>query len=194
MFDDPREDELTPGERRAFDALPREQPPPPSLEERTVAMLRTHGHLATPIGAAPSQRRWGPGLRWSAPWIAGAAAAALAIFASGVAVGQYVGTRNAALVIDANARGSAAELAGHVQRAGSLYVAALASLSQLPDSGSQVARDSARIVALRVLGEAAQEIALLAPDDPLAVAVLRGLNQRNRDQVPTVPSRSVVWY
>jgi len=192
MFDDPR-DELSPAEQEAFDALPREQQPPPSLEQRTVALLRAHGHLATPITAAPSRHRWG-GMHWSAPWIAGAAAAALAVFASGVAVGQYVGTRNAALVIDANARGSAAELAGHVQRAGSLYVAALASLSQLPDSGSHVARDSARIVALRVLGEAAQEIALLAPDDPLAVAVLRGLNQRSRDQVPTVPSRSVVWY
>jgi hypothetical protein len=193
MFDDPR-DELSPAEQEAFDALPREQQPPPSLEERTVAMLRGHGHLATPIGAARPRRRSGLAIRWSAPWIAGAAAASLAIFASGVAVGQYVGTRNAALVIDANARGSAAELAGHVQRAGSLYVAALASLSQLPDSGSEAPRDSARIVALRVLGEAAQEIALLAPDDPLAVAVLRGLNQRSRDQYPTAPSRSVVWY
>lgn len=192
MFDDPR-DELSPAEQEAFDALPREQQPPPSLEERTVALLHAHGHLATPITDAPSRRRWGR-MHWSAPWVAGAVAAALAVFASGVAVGQYLGTRNAALVIDANARGSAAELAGHVQRAGSLYVAALASLSQLPDSGSQVARDSARIVALRVLGEAAEEIALLAPDDPLAVAVLRGLNQRSRDRVPTVPSRSVVWY
>jgi hypothetical protein len=56
------------------------------------------------------------------------------------------------------------------------------------------ARDSVRAVALTVLGEAAEEMALLAPDDPLAAAVLRGLNQRSRQQEPAAPSRSVVWY
>jgi hypothetical protein len=124
----------------------------------------------------------------------GAVAAALAVFASGIAVGQYLGTRNAALLVEATGRESADELVAHVQRAGALYTTALAALSQLPDTGNAAARDSVRIVALRVLGQAAQEMALLAPDDPLAAAVLRGLNQRSRDNSPTAPSRSVVWY
>ena len=80
-----------------------------------------------------------------------------------------------------------------LRRAGHLPTP-LAALSQLPDSGNAAARDSVRIVALRVLGQAAQEMALIAPDDPLAAAVLRGLNQRSRENSPTAPSRSVVWY
>ncbi len=193
MTDETR-DELSPAERRAFDALPREQAPAQSLEDRTVALLRRAGHLPTPITATH-----GGGLRhvpvvharW---WLTGAVAAALAVFASGLAVGQYLGARNAAMVMSASGRQSAAELAAHMQRAGSLYVSALASLSQLPDTGNAAARESARRVALQVLGAAAQEMALLAPDDPLAAAVLRGLNQRSRESDPTAPSRSVVWY
>jgi hypothetical protein len=192
MFDDPR-DELSPAEQEAFDALPREQQPPLSLEERTVALLRAHGHLATPITAAPSRRRMG-GMHWSTPWVAGAVAAALAVFASGMAVGQYLGARNAALVIGANQRVSAAELAAHVERAGQLYVAALASLNQQRDTSDIAERALARQAALTVLGSAAEEIAHIAPDDPLAAAVLRGLNQRARNQRPEPPSRSVIWY
>jgi len=193
MFDDPR-DELSPAEREAFDALPREQRPPPALEERTVALLRAHGHLATPIAEAPSRRRMGGGMRWSAPWVAGAVAAALAVFASGMAVGQYLGARNAALVIGANQRVSAAELAAHVERAGQLYVAALASLNREPDTSDVAGRALARQAALTVLGAAAEEISHIAPDDPLAAAVLRGLNQRARNERPEPPSRSVIWY
>lgn len=191
MMDDPR-DELSPAERRAMDALPRELAPGDDLEDRTVALLRRAGHLPTPITAV--RRSAGAPSRTVPVWLAGSVAAALALFASGVAVGQYLGTRNAAMVLSATDRQSAAEVAAHVQRAGSLYVAALASLGQLPDSGDAAARESARRVALQVLGAAAEEMALLAPDDPLAAAVLRGLNQRSRENVPTAPSRSVVWY
>ncbi len=183
-------EELSAAERRAFEGLRREAAPPADLEERTVAMLRRAGHLPTPLAAyrgtaAQTRTAW---------WLGGAVAAALALFASGMVVGQYLGTRNAAMLVEATGRESADELVAHVQRAGALYTAALASLSQLPDSGNAAARDSVRIAALRVLGQAAQEMALLAPDDPLAAAVLRGLNQRSRENSPTAPSRSVVWY
>jgi hypothetical protein len=193
MTDDPR-DELSPAERRAFAALPRELAPAADLEERTVALLRRAGHLPTPITAAgrpPATRAPAVAIRW---WLTGAVAAALAVFASGLAVGQYLGARNAAMLMSASGQPSAAEVAARVQRAGSLYVAALASLSELPDTGDADARASAQRVALRVLGAAAEEMALLAPDDPLAAAVLRGLNQRSRESGPTAPSRSVVWY
>lgn len=175
-------DELSPAERRALSNLPREMDPPAGLEERVVALLRRRGHLPIPL------RRRGQ-LR---PWLVGAAAAALAIFASGVALGQYIGSRH---VLDAVGKAaSASEVAAHVQRAGSLYVAALSSLSQVPDSANAAARDSVRAVAMRILGEAAQEMALIAPDDPLAAAVLRGLSARSRQQEPVPASRTVVWY
>jgi len=183
-------DGLGQAEREAFSRLPREAAPPADLEDRTVALLRRAGHLPTPLAA---RRGVAPAAR--APWwIGGAVAAGLALFASGIAVGQYLGTRNAEQLVRATGRESAEELAAHVQRAGVLYTTALAALSQLPDSGNAAARDSVRVVALRVLGQAAQEMALIAPDDPLAAAVLRGLNQRSRENGPTAPSRSVVWY
>jgi len=189
MMDDPRE-ELSGAEQRAFAALARERDPAAELEERTVAMLRRHGLFPTPITAARPHARMPVHRVW---WISGAVAAALAVFASGLAVGQYLGARNAAMVVTASNQ-SAAQLAAHMQRAGALYKTALAQLSQMPDSGNTAVRDSVRRVALAVLGEAAQEVALFAPDDPLATAVLRGLNQRSRDNQPIAPSRSVVWY
>jgi hypothetical protein len=189
MFEHP-DDQLSSAERQAFAALPREQQPDETLEERVVALLRREGHLATPITAGQRHHARTPRV-W---WVSGAVAAALAVFASGVAVGQLLGTRSALRVMDANSRMSAAELAARVQRAGAIYVAALASLSHLPDTASPSAKDSAQDAAVKVLGQAAQEIALLMPDDPLAAAVLRGLNQRSREQDPTVPSLSVVWY
>jgi hypothetical protein len=187
MTDDPRAGELSPGERQAFDALPREAATPPGLEERTVALLRRHGHLPTPLHAP---RRGGAGVPhvW---WAAAAAVAAITLFGSGIAVGQYIGTRNAVSLVNAR---DASEAADHMRRAGDQYVAALASLVQLPDSSDTQARDRARETAVRILGAAAEEIAHLAPDDPLAAAVLRGLNHRDRVEGPDAPSRTVVWY
>jgi len=187
MTDDPQAGELSPGERRAFETLPHEAAPPPGLEERTVALLRRHGHLPTPL-IAPHRGRPGVPHAW---WAAAAAVAAFALFGSGVAVGQYIGARNAVSLVSAR---DAAEAADHVRRAGDQYVAALASLVQFPDSSDIQARDRARETAVRILGAAAEEIAHLAPDDPLAAAVLRGLNQRDRVEGPDSPSRTVVWY
>ena len=190
MFDDPRDETLSPAEQSAFDALPREVRAPPSLEERTVALLRAHGQLPIPLGRARAVS--GVLEHTRVLWIAGAIAASLALFASGVALGQYLGARS---VADIASRGlSAADAAEHIQRAGSLYVAALASLGALPDSTDPEARETARQAALTVLGTAAEEVVHLAPNDPLAAAVLRGLEQRGRLQRPAPPSRSVVWF
>ncbi len=76
MHDDDPVDELSAAERQAFAALPREQMPPPSLEERTVSRLRAQGLLPYPITMARPRR-------WGGPWLAGAVAAGLALFASG---------------------------------------------------------------------------------------------------------------
>lgn len=69
------ENELTPEERAAFGALPREREPSRLLEERTVAALRERGHLR-PGSRAPRILR------------ATAAAAAVAVFLGGFAAGR----------------------------------------------------------------------------------------------------------
>jgi hypothetical protein len=183
------DEELSPAEKRAFAALPRELEPNASLEERTVAMLRQHGQLPIPLAThrgtgAPTHRTW---------WIAAAAAAVL-VFGSGMAVGQYIGMQQTVTLAQLSARSSATEAALHVRRAGDLYVAALASLNNLRDTTDVQGREQARKFALAALGAAAEEVAHIAPDDPLAAAVLRGLNQRTRDQQPPASSRTVVWY
>lgn len=180
-------DDLSPAEQSAMAALPREADLPAGMEDRIVGLLRQHGHLPTPITAARGATR-----RVSPAWLTGALAASLALFASGLAVGMVMGQRGALQVFQATR--TTAEMTARVQVAGAHYVEALAALSQLPPNASPAARDSVRTVALRVLGEAAQEMALLAPDDPLAAAVLRGLNARSRQGDPAAPSRSVVWY
>jgi hypothetical protein len=184
-------DELTPAERRAFDALPGSRPPRAELEDRVVAALQRRGLLPIPLAQAPAARR-----RY-APWLVGAAAASLALFASGFAIGQYLGARSGAAAalsgVDAT-RGSAAQVAAHAERAGALYVAALTALNQLGDSTDAATWARARRVAIGALGAAAEEVAHLAPNDPLAAAVLRGLNERNREQGPAPSSRSVVWF
>ena len=186
---DPREpmrDDLSPAERRAFDALPREIDLPPDMEDRAVAMMRRAGHLPTPLTA----HRGAVARPHRKMWLVGAVAAALAIFASGIAVGQYVGMNKTATMVMAR---NASEAANQVQRTGDRYIAALASLGQLRDTSDVAGRDRAKETALAVLGAAAEEIAHLAPDDPLAAAVLRGLNERSRNK-SDAPSRSVIWY
>ena len=185
------DEELSPAEKRAFAALPRELEPKASLEDRTVAMLRQHGQLPIPLVSRRQDARTPRRYYWIA---SGAIAAALAIFASGIAVGQYLGMSGAMSLAQLTAQSSATQAAAHVRRAGDLYVAALASLNNLRDTTDVQGREQARKFALAALGAAAEEVAHIAPDDPLAAAVLRGLNQRTRDQQPPASSRTVVWY
>ena len=71
------ENELTPEESVAFEALPREREPSRLVEERTVAELRERGLLRRGRGSGASRI-----LR------ATAAAAAVALFAGGFAAGR----------------------------------------------------------------------------------------------------------
>jgi hypothetical protein len=115
----------------------------------------------------------------------------------GFATGQYVGTKAGAESVLSGVqawRGTAAQVAAHAERAGSLYVAALTALNQLSDSTDPATRARARQAAVSALGSAAEEVAHLAPNDPLAAAVLRGLSERAQQQRPEPSSRSVVWF
>jgi len=180
--------DLTPAARRAFEALPREAEPPTSLEGRTVALLQARGVLAVPLRplAAPTHR-------WHPAWLVGALAASLALFASGIAVGQFLGARSATIAAAVGLGSSLAERTQQVQRTGSEYVAALSALLQETDT-SDASRQRATEAALGALGAAAQEVSRLAPSDPLAAAVLRGLTERRRASQPPPPTRNVVWY
>jgi len=182
-------DELTPAERRAFEALPREAKPPAGLEDRTVALLRSRGVLAVPLRPVRGSPR-----RWQPAWLVGALAASLALFASGFAAGQYLGARSATIAAAIGLGSSLAERTQHVQRTGSEYVAALSSLIQERDTSDAAARVHATQTALDALGAAAREVARLAPDDPLAGAVLRGLTERRRATQAPAAQRAVVWY
>ena len=184
--------ELSPAERRAFEALPRERPPRAELEDRVVAALQRRGLLPIPLAQTAAGAR-----RHLAPWLVGAIAASLALFVGGFAAGQYVGSRSgaaAALSGVQASRGDVAEVAAHAERAGAIYVAALTALSQLSDTADAATRATARRAAMTAFGAAASEVARLAPDDPLAAAVMRGLDERAAGQRPVSSTRSVVWF
>ncbi len=70
--------ELTEAERAAFAALPRERAPGEVLEQRVVRALRAEGYLGAPPISSRGWRR--TTLR---------AAAAIGLFAGGVATGRY---------------------------------------------------------------------------------------------------------
>ena len=108
--------ELTAEERAAFAALPGERDPGILLEERTVQVLEERGLLfarskRNPVHGVPV---WALGL-----------AASLALFVSGVATGQWMGTRNLANTMVVVQQETAMQTASLVQQTGSAYVMSL---------------------------------------------------------------------
>jgi hypothetical protein len=178
--------ELTDQERAAFAALDRAGQPSRMLEERTVGLLRERGLLGR-------RRRAWFGMR---PGLVAAAAAAVALFASGVVVGQWFATRTVVASVAAANHESAMQMAATVQRAGSAYVAALAALAQVADSANGPSVDQGREAALAALYAAVGELMVLAPDDPVTSA-LRDLFDRTTPMQGTAGQpeiRNVVWF
>lgn len=180
------EDDLNPDLRDALAALPREREPSRLLEERTVRALRGQGLLEQ----RPARR-----LRFPAAWMAGAAAACVALFTSGIAVGQWMGGPRVVVVPEpVNAQQAALQ----VQQTGSAYVTSLARLQQVSDSASPAQKELAREVAVRALRAAANELISLAPDDPVAAGILAGLDRaetsRARPDSGAARRPEVVWY
>jgi hypothetical protein len=182
------ENELTPDERAAFEALPKTREPSGLLEERTVRALGDRGLLEV----AP--RRW---MHRRIPAFAAGIAAALALFVGGIAVGQWLGSRAVADSMAAAQHQTALEMAVAVQHAGSAYVSALAALSQLADSSANGALAQGREAALTALYAAAHELVQLAPDDPIAITIRDRLDHLRREQQATDDQgtiRHVVWF
>jgi hypothetical protein len=180
------DDELTPELKDALAALPRERTPSRMLEERTVRALRAEGLLAA--GGA----RW---IRFPAAWMAGTAAAGIALFAGGTVFGQWMALRANQEVIQVVRSENARQAALLVQQTGSAYVGALAQLQQVADSANPEQRRQAREVAGQALRAAATEMLRLAPDDPVASGILAGFGRAQpapRDSSRRRPE--MVWY
>jgi hypothetical protein len=219
------ENELTPEEKMAFQKLPREATPSRILEERVVGALREEGILwvgSEAVGSGdPGGSDGGGGLVrgegqgrarfggvWLRPWMAVAAvAASLALFTSGIVLGQWMGTRSAAQAFLAVREQDATQLAMTIQEAGSQYVSALAALSELRASASDenapgggplftaAGLQQGREVAMGALYGAAYELARMSPDDADVLRVLQILDERrDREEGYAGNPRNLVWF
>ena len=181
------EDEMTPDLRNQLAALPRERDPGRLLEERTVRALRERGMIET-------AKAGGRVRRIPRAWLGGAVAAGIALFASGIALGQWMGTRATAQVVQAVQAQNERQAALLVQQTGSAYVQALGQLAAMSDSG-RAAPVEGREVATKMLRAAADELVRIAPDDPIAGAVLAGFQRADSAQAAGAGQKQrVVWF
>lgn len=185
-------DDLTDREREELDALPRESHPRDGLEQRVVAALRREGLLRH---AAPLR------LPLTPAWALAAVAASLVLFAGGFALGGWMESRHTTeVLVKMHERDSqtAAAAAAAVQRTGSAYVAALTALAAFADTSDTPASSVAqgREVAANALQAAASQMVRLAPEDPLAVRILQGLDRAARRDTAAADDRSrlTVWF
>lgn len=186
MHDD---DGLTPELRDALRSLPREADPGDLLEERTVKALKARGLIRAPRPRA---------FVFHPAWATAAAAAVVAVFAGGFAIGQWVAARQASETLVALRQQDVAQASALVQQTGSAYLSALATLAEAARSSSGSGDvTQGREVATNILHAAANEMTRIAPDDPLTVQILQGLDRAaRRDSVATGADekRKVAWF
>jgi hypothetical protein len=176
------DDDLTPREREALESLPRERMPGRLLEERTVQALHQRGFLR-------HQRMWTPAR------VGLAMAAGLALFMVGVFYGQTLVTVPGETQKAQQQQWEATHPSDAVQQTGAAYVTALNSLAQMPDSTRNGEYARGREAALAMFREAAGEVVILVPEDPLAGDILRRLEDVSvaADQGEDEKSH-VVWF
>ncbi len=166
-----------------FASAPREAEPARDLWPelaRTIAAERSQVESA---GTRETPLAIGLGDRWRMPRLPLQIAAALALFAGGVLVGQRWGEPSRAGTPAPVPDGPLAA-ATEVQRAGSAYVSAL---SRLDESSGAVERDQGVDAALSTLQGAAYELVRLRPDDPQAGRILYTVSEARGDgEGPTV--------
>jgi hypothetical protein len=164
-----------------IEALPRELQASDLLEERTVRALRDAGILG--------RRRV-----ITRGWIAGAVAASIALFSSGLALGQWIASRNAANMLVAQHNANLQQTAALVEKAGNAYVQAMASLAESQQPRTSADALYARETALTILHQAANQMVRIAPNDPVAVNILQGLDQANTRPPERRKARRVIWF
>jgi hypothetical protein len=159
--------------------MPREASPARDL---WPSVARSIGFESARESASTGQRRdarrWRPALR-----VPLQIAAALALFAGGVLVGQRWGEPAPAVPPAPASRGPLAA-AAEVQRAGTEYVSAL---SRLDESAGELEREQGVDAALSTLQGAAWELVRLRPEDPHAGRILYTVSEARTDgEEPTV--------
>jgi hypothetical protein len=165
--------------------LPMDAAPSALLEERTVRELRSRGLLRRQRSLPTS-------------WLVGSVAASIALFATGVVVGQWMGTRTTInTVAEIASNSTPASAAAYVQQTGTAYVQALEALVTSANQNQGQASPQAREVALTALHAAANEVVRLAPNDPIATKILQGIEQARRQSQPLDEQdagRKIVWF
>jgi hypothetical protein len=153
------------------------------LEERTVRELRRRGLL--------QRKRAIPTAWWT-----GSIAASIALFVTGMVVGQYLAGRNTARIVAA-AKNSV-ESVESVRQTGNAYVQALEALvDAAPQSQNRQDSTHARDVALTALHQAANEVVRLAPNDPVVAKIIQGIEQekkQNQTRNGRSTDRNIVWF
>lgn len=174
-------DELSPSERDAFEALSRERAASRVLEERVVGALRREGLVREPRTARAPVWAWR---------LMPAMAAGLLLFAGGVMVGTRLNPAGPGVPAGPLAGG---DRATRLQQSGERYLAELAALSRTDDSTRSPERTRGSQVASRILRQAAQEVARLDPSDPLAGRI-NGGGELADAAVASSEGTHIVWY
>ena len=174
----------------ALAALPDTRQPGEMLEERTVRRLRAAGVLGRPGSRRRESRR-------RREWLAAGVAASVALFAMGVATGQWLSARQTAGMLAAHQQASLQEMSALVQQTGTAYVSALARLAEAGPAGTDSGSAGVRDAAVEVLHLAANEVARLAPNDPVTARILQAFDHAALQQVPDEGRerrRQIVWF
>jgi hypothetical protein len=192
----PPDDPLTDAERDAFAKMSREREPSEQLEQRVVLELRSRGILRPAHTGVVRVHRIG--FAWPSLQVAAGFAVCVALFASGIAVGQWLGLRHTTEAMLQMHQQDAAQAAALVERTGNAYVTALGTLAQVSGNSTPQEAARAREAAQSVMHAAANEMVRLAPDDPLAVQILQGMDRAREKQAQAngqaANKRRLAWF
>ena len=176
------EDDLNQRLEEPYRDLPRELDPGSAVEERIVRALRSEGLLRETSRASGRNT-----------WLL-QAAAALVLFAGGLAAGEYHGAHRTEQRFVAAVEQEPHDPAVLVQRAGTAYVDALARLAETSAAGNSAKAAEGREAALSAFRSAVEEFRQAAPDDPFSSRLLDAMSATTNPQTPPPALRRVVLY
>jgi hypothetical protein len=159
-------DELTPSEKNAMEALPRERFPSAALEERVVKALRDRGVLYSGKGRI---------ITVTYSKMAYAIAASIVLLVAVFALGRWSGSRQIEHMDITELTASEISVAASLQRAGTAYILALENFASLPDSASSEEIHQGCEVALSTFYTAAAQMTKLVPKSYLAGQLLQAI-------------------
>lgn len=181
-------DELTPSEKKAMKALPRERIPSAALEESVVKALRDRGILQTGKRLV---------IEVTSLRIACAVAASIVLVIAAFALGHWTGSREIEHMDMTTLATSEISAAASLQRAGTAYVLALENFVSLPDSTSSEEMYQGREVALSTLYTAADQMTKIVPKNYLAGQLLQAIEIGGVARIEGEASKSgprVIWF